>query len=133
MLRIKIIEAALRPKCVTSLIKRCAMSNLGSSSKRNTNNINDNDDEDELNKPIKYSTSKAATWPANGLTFDKPQYQGIIISISLAIFLGYFLILREENDIDEKMTTSMDPEVREFLYGIKKQQEKSRIEYMKTV
>lgn len=131
MLCTKIINAALRPKSVTSLIKRCATTNLGSTSNRNTNNVNN--DEDDFDKPIKYSTSKAATWPANGLTFDTPKYQGVVISIGLTIFLVYFLILREENDIDEKMTTNMDPEVREFLYGLKKQQEKARIEYMKTV
>ncbi|XP_076656427.1 uncharacterized protein LOC143361051 [Halictus rubicundus] len=131
MLRLKLIQAALRPKSAASLIKRCATSHVGSTSKSTTNDIND--DEDDSNKPIKFSTSEAATWPANGLTFDTPYLQGIIVSFSIAVFLVYFCILREENDIDEKITNNMNPEMQEFLYGIKKQQEKARMEYMKTV
>lgn len=66
----------------------------------------ENDDQ-----PIKYSTSKAATMRIDEYRDpqgDKyPENQGIIISLSLAVFLIYFCILREENDIDLLLNTDL--------------------------
>lgn len=38
---------------------------------------------------------------------DYPWYQGFSISLSLTVFLGYFCILREENDIDLILDTDL--------------------------
>ncbi|XP_018376305.1 PREDICTED: protein CCSMST1 [Trachymyrmex cornetzi] len=61
--------------------------------------------EDDLDKPIKYSTSKAATMRIEEYRDpygdSRPWYQGYVVSASLAVFLIYFCILREENDIDD--------------------------------
>lgn len=37
-----------------------------------------------------------------------PSYQGPIIALSLTIFLIYFCILREENDIDEMIYVDLN-------------------------
>lgn len=62
--------------------------------------------EGENDKPIKFSDSKAGQWKARytcyGEYVDKrPRAQQYAIVFSLAAFLIYFCILREENDLDE--------------------------------
>ena len=66
---------------------------------------------EDVNKPIQFTTSKAHDWQAID-TFtvpdrDRPPYQPYVITISVAIFLLYFLVLREENDLDEEMKLSL--------------------------
>ncbi|KAJ9578698.1 hypothetical protein L9F63_005060 [Diploptera punctata] len=66
----------------------------------------------EQEKPVQYSTSKAASWKASatrsGEDFqDSPWYQSYVISGSLTVFLIYFCILREENDMDEELGKSL--------------------------
>lgn len=63
---------------------------------------------DELERPVQYSKSKAFTWKAEntrsgGHLEDYPSYQPYIISGCLAVFLLYFCVFREENDIDEEL------------------------------
>jgi len=61
--------------------------------------------------PVKYSQSKAYDYS----TFDSfeapkrdwPWYQSHVVRVSLAVFLIYFLALREENDLDEQLTVSL--------------------------
>lgn len=82
------------------------------------------EDDDDYDKPYKYSTSKAATHLARN-TIDgrsRPNFEGIIIGLSIAVFFIYFGILREENDIDEAMIKNIDPAIIEQIYG--KQNEK---------
>ncbi|XP_078035949.1 uncharacterized protein LOC144469478 [Augochlora pura] len=126
MMPLNSLKAVLRPISVRTLLKRCATSDTSYTSRQSRTVI---DDEDDRNKPIKYSTSKAATWPANGIRNDKPALQPLIISLSLGIFLLYFCVLREENDIDESLV-SMSPEMKEFFMGIKKEQEKHQLKYL---
>lgn len=63
-------------------------------------------DSDVTDQPIKYSSSKAATMRINeyrdpyGDEDKEPWYQVYSVLISMAAFLIYFCILREENDID---------------------------------
>lgn len=68
-------------------------------------------EDDVTDQPIKYSTSKAATMRIdeyrNPVEDNYPWYQGYIVSASLAIFLIYFCILREENDIDLILDTDL--------------------------
>ncbi|XP_075231334.1 uncharacterized protein LOC142330131 [Lycorma delicatula] len=63
---------------------------------------------DEDSKPVKFSTSDAAQWKAEysrmGAKDDgSPPSQPVVVSLSLAAFLLYFLVLRESNDIDIKL------------------------------
>jgi len=59
-------------------------------------------------KPIKF-TSSAAFNVIPGKSFvmneddDTPWFQGPVIAFSLACFLIYFTMLREENDVDEQL------------------------------
>ncbi|CAN8003244.1 unnamed protein product, partial [Ixodes hexagonus] len=64
------------------------------------------DVEHEEDKPVTYSTSKAAQWKASHsfrppINQDTPAAQRYSVLISTAAFLIYFCILREENDLDE--------------------------------
>ena len=77
---------------------------------------------DEFDVPIKFSTSRAAKAPAVhtiGRYSNFPAYQTTLISTSLAIFLLYFCVLREENDIDQQIMAGLAPELQQNLYGIK--------------
>lgn len=66
--------------------------------------MTETDSNDVIDQPIKYSSSKAATMRINEYRNpyeDKnPWYQEYSILVSTAVFLIYFCILREENDID---------------------------------
>lgn len=59
------------------------------------------------NEPIKFFGSKAATWRArdtrSGGSEDTLWFQPYVISGSLSVFLLYFCVLREENDIDKRL------------------------------
>uniref|UniRef100_A0A1B6ESA5 Uncharacterized protein n=1 Tax=Cuerna arida TaxID=1464854 RepID=A0A1B6ESA5_9HEMI len=57
-------------------------------------------------KPVKFTTSEAASWRAEfsrhgNIYDDTPDAQPFIVSLSTGIFLYYFLVWREESDIDE--------------------------------
>lgn len=61
--------------------------------------------EAELNQPLKYTTSPAHQWKAEHSRIGSkaefgPWYEPHVVSASLIIFMIYFFILREENDID---------------------------------
>ncbi|XP_049801721.1 uncharacterized protein LOC126236445 [Schistocerca nitens] len=81
--------------------------------------------------PIKYTSSEAAAWKAvqarGGEEDDRPWYQGIVISASLGIFLIYFCILREENDMDEELGKSLYDRVP----GLEEQQLNVTLKYYK--
>jgi len=68
-------------------------------------------EDDDTDRPIKYSTSKSATMRIDEYRDPQgdrfPWYQGYIVSASLAVFLIYFCILREENDIDLILDTDL--------------------------
>lgn len=61
-------------------------------------------EKDEDEGPIKYTSSRAASWKARH-TFrtdhTMPDAQPFSVVFSLAAFMIYFFILREENDVDE--------------------------------
>ncbi|XP_043283205.1 uncharacterized protein [Venturia canescens] len=67
---------------------------------------------DDLEKPVRFSTSEAAAWdPVASRTGDTGKemlwYQPIVVAGSTIIFLIYFAIFREENDIDEKLSWNL--------------------------
>ncbi|XP_046824338.1 uncharacterized protein LOC124426563 [Vespa crabro] len=67
-------------------------------------------DDECSNEPIKYSTSKASTWLASQIRqrqFERHPYESNVITISIIIFMIYFFILREENDIDLSLNKSL--------------------------
>lgn len=66
------------------------------------------DDDDEEPKPVTYTTSKAFSYKTAETfrTDDKsPPSQYYFVTISVAAFLVYFIYLREENDLDDKLYT----------------------------
>lgn len=59
----------------------------------------------ELNKPVKYTTSPANDWKASHSRIGSkaefgPWYEPHAVSASLILFMIYFFILRDENDLD---------------------------------
>lgn len=66
--------------------------------------VSEIDSDDRTEQPLKYSTSKAATMRVDEYRDpygdEVPWYQPYSIIFSFSIFLIYFCILREENDID---------------------------------
>lgn len=63
------------------------------------------------NEPIQFFGSQAAAWRAkdtrSGGSDESLWYQPYVISASLGIFLIYFCVLREENDIDLRLEGSL--------------------------
>jgi len=63
-------------------------------------------EDDFMDKPIKFSTSDASKHHAYDTFFresNAPWYQSHCITLSIAVFLLYFCVLREENDVDEEL------------------------------
>ncbi|KAI4456828.1 protein ccsmst1 [Holotrichia oblita] len=77
---------------------------------------------DEENKPIKYTATPAMKWQAKysriGTMDIRLWYEPYVIIISISIFLIYFCILREENDIDADLAKSLY----EKIPGLEEQQ-----------
>lgn len=79
--------------------------------------------EEDDDKPLKYFGSQASSWKAHdgfrsGDHKDVVWYQNHVISGSLAIFLLYFCVFREENDVDRKLEVSLYDHVK----GLEEQQ-----------
>lgn len=78
-----------------------------------TKNQNKNDEEIDLDKPIRYSTSPAATWKAEASFTGRenpdftPWYEPYVVVFSVGIFLLYFCVLREESDVDREFDVSL--------------------------
>lgn len=92
VLRLENVARRATPPLATRFQRRSVTGEAGSSK-----------DDD---KPVAYSTSKAATWKAEqsfrSPNYDKiPEAQRWSVLASLSAFLLYFLVLREENDFDE--------------------------------
>ena len=88
-------------------------------------------DIDSEDLPIKYSTSPAAKWRAAYTRsgpqpeISKPEYQSTVVLSSVVIFLIYFCILREENDIDEALSKTLYDRIQ----GLEEKQLQICIEY----
>lgn len=78
--------------------------------------------EEPNNEPIKFFGSQAGAWRAketrSGGADEALWYQPYVISASLAAFLIYFCVLREENDIDQKLGKSLF----DHIEGLEEQQ-----------
>lgn len=67
-----------------------------------------------VDEPIKYFGSEAAKWKAyqtrSGSIHpnkDRLWYQPYVVMASLIVFMVYFCILREENDVDGELVKSL--------------------------
>lgn len=65
------------------------------------------DTPENLDKPIEFLQSPAAQWKAQwsteGIKDDRPWYEMYIVLFCTSVFLIYFCVLREENDIDKQL------------------------------
>lgn len=83
---------------------------LFSTSHKNTKNTNLTDE------PVKYSTSKAKTWDSidsftSKTSRTQPTSQPFIVALSTLIFLAYFILVREENALDKKVSKPLEENV----------------------
>lgn len=87
--------------------------------------------EEDLNTPIKFSTSPAAKWRAktsrSGEKEPRLWFEPYVILGSLAVFMFYFFILREESDIDEEFGRTLYSRIE----GLEEQQLRLSLEYNK--
>lgn len=87
--------------------------------------------EDDINKPIQFSTSPAAKWKAkvsrSGEKEPRLWYEPYVVAVSLTVFLLYFLVLREESDVDEEFGKSLYSRIE----GLEEQQLRLALEYNK--
>ncbi|KAJ6638453.1 hypothetical protein Bhyg_11188 [Pseudolycoriella hygida] len=89
--------------------------------------------DDQLNKPVEYFGSKAASWTAKQSHYNPNYdedlwYQPFVISGSLMVFMAYFFIFREENDVDEKLTVSLYDRIE----GLEEHQLEQSLKYNKS-
>ncbi|EFA07828.2 hypothetical protein TcasGA2_TC005397 [Tribolium castaneum] len=66
---------------------------------------------EDLDAPVKYTTSPARFWKASttrkGGINARLWYEPYVILASISVFMVYFTMLREENDIDVELTRSL--------------------------
>ncbi|XP_040924336.1 ubiquinol-cytochrome-c reductase complex assembly factor 4 isoform X2 [Betta splendens] len=108
--------SAVRWHCVRSLALSC----LRSAKSKPT--------EDEVNKPIKFSTSKAShrTWKVDnsmGSHFQQPYWKVLSISLFAAAFI-LWCALRENTDIDKQLDTDLF----EHLPALRPQEDEDEIQ-----
>ncbi|KAK4873695.1 hypothetical protein RN001_013055 [Aquatica leii] len=76
----------------------------------------------DLEKPIAYTQSPANKWKAEysrqGTSQDRLWYEPYVVLASVAVFLVYFCILREESDVDHEFEISLYSRVK----GLEEQQ-----------
>nr|XP_023027610.1 uncharacterized protein LOC111515627 [Leptinotarsa decemlineata]XP_023027611.1 uncharacterized protein LOC111515627 [Leptinotarsa decemlineata] len=81
--------------------------------------------------PIKFSSSAARTYKAHttrtGENESRLWYEPYVIVVSMTVFMIYFCILREENDIDADLSTSLYSRI----HGLEEFQLKQSLEYNK--
>lgn len=76
-------------------------------------NMSKKQETEDLDKPLSYLNSEAASFTARN-SFrgrkdddDSPWYQSLSISLSIGAILLWFCVLREENDVDQKLGISL--------------------------
>lgn len=123
-MHLKLIKNVLHLESSKSFLeKRQSFLQICSTLQYSVNSKKKDEDDGDYDKPYKFSTSKAATYPAR-YTIDgksRPTYESLIIGLSLTAFFIYFGILREENDIDEAMIKNIDPAIVQQIYGKQKE------------
>uniref|UniRef100_A0A8D8F033 (northern house mosquito) hypothetical protein n=1 Tax=Culex pipiens TaxID=7175 RepID=A0A8D8F033_CULPI len=74
--------------------------------------VNPNEPKPVNDKPLQYFNSPASRWRAEHTRSgqdneDMPWYQPYVVIASMAVFMLYFCVLREENDIDRSLEKSL--------------------------
>lgn len=73
--------------------------------------------EEDVDHPVRYSKTKAYTYLARNSRYMEhnwPDCQPYVIVFSLTIFMIYFCILREENDLDEMIYMPLETRLQEI-------------------
>lgn len=86
---------------------------------------------DPDDQPIKYSTSPASKLRASfkgGVEVARPWYESYVILASVAVFMVYFTMLREESDIDIEFSKSLYSRID----GLEEQQLRQLLEYSRS-
>ncbi|RZC34980.1 CCSMST1 domain containing protein [Asbolus verrucosus] len=87
------------------------------------------DIEEELDTPIKYTSSPAKDWQARTTRVGREEsrlwYEPYVILFSLTVFMVYFTLIREENDIDEELSKSLYSRIN----GLEEHQLRVSLEY----
>ncbi|RWS02179.1 uncharacterized protein B4U79_14077, partial [Dinothrombium tinctorium] len=109
VLKANALKSSLKANCIriehlNNVWRRALSSNA------NQSNVNaTREDEEDNDKPVKYTTSKAHTEWKSAYTFrtvpdpEQPTIQRPVMVGSLVVFMVYFFCLREENDLDEEL------------------------------
>ncbi|XP_022194350.2 uncharacterized protein LOC111052043 isoform X1 [Nilaparvata lugens] len=99
----------------TALTCRRSVSNTVQSSPdkvEEARKVKEGDEAEEDQGPVKFTTSRAAAWRAEhtwkGSDEDVPEIQPLVVSLSMAALLVYFCLLREENDVDQKLVKDLE-------------------------
>ncbi|EAT37986.1 AAEL010090-PA [Aedes aegypti] len=74
--------------------------------------ISKEEESEVKDEPIKYFNSAASRWKAEQtrsgqVKLDMPWFQPYVVNLSVVVFLLYFCVLREENDIDRGLESSL--------------------------
>ncbi|XP_039290611.1 uncharacterized protein LOC111052043 isoform X3 [Nilaparvata lugens] len=92
--------------------RRSVSSTVQSSPDKERSQVKEGDEDEEDQGPVKFTTSRAATWKAEhtwkGSDEDVPEIQPLVVSLSMAALLVYFCLLREENDVDQKLVKDLE-------------------------
>uniref|UniRef100_A0A182REM1 Uncharacterized protein n=1 Tax=Anopheles funestus TaxID=62324 RepID=A0A182REM1_ANOFN len=105
--------AVRRLACFLQRTHRCKLLPVSANISHSVSDRKQENPKEEINnEPIKYFGSQASRWTAQRSREgpkgqDIPWYQPYVVNFSVAIFLIYFCILREENDIDEGLGRSL--------------------------
>ncbi|XP_068200319.1 uncharacterized protein [Palaemon carinicauda] len=115
-----------------SLLARCSPTLTVLKPRFKTSQKTADDEEIDLEAPIKFSTSRAATWKSRETYSGKqtevnkrPWYEPISVISSVAVFLIYFCCLREESDVDRKFSQTLYTQVA----GLEETQLRLSLEY----
>jgi hypothetical protein len=105
---------------------------VASTSSYSTSTTTKMKEEEEVDAPVKYSLSAASHWKAKtarqGYMAPRLWYEPYVILASVTVFLVYFTILREENDVDEELKKSLYSRID----GLEEHQLKISLEYNRT-
>ncbi|XP_046394353.1 uncharacterized protein LOC124162053 [Ischnura elegans] len=79
--------------------------------------------------PVKFSASKAASWNARksrgDIQRDAPWFEPYVVISSITVFMLYFCVFREENDLDIELNRSLF----ERIPGLEKKQLEIALSY----
>jgi len=104
------VSSVLRQIKISKLsISRPVVAGLSSKSDQPTKESG-RDDAGEKESPVRYTTSKAHEHsPFDTFLYKNkfPWYQPAVVLVSTSVFLIYFCVLREENDIDDELSRSL--------------------------